>query len=224
MSSVLFREYHNSRENVPSTNIRKPVPFLECKVGSSLDVIIPGTKRQIRICHLVAYKPLSALQRAFQDAQDAEDLSIVAVYGRLHAFGVQHIEPCRRESRRNEKDGITSCLPGSLTEIRPLAADLEKQPLLLQRPLLEPLMCQLLLHVVLLYQVLDDGARLPERELCIWVLDCRDPPIRIDADEWLCLHVLEAYRFELVRHTELFEDQDWLPRVWARCCLCDLVH
>lgn len=61
--------------------------------------------------------------------------------------------------------------PSALSKVGALAAHLEVKPLVEQMLLMEKVVGQLLLFVVHLFQVLDYGPRLPERQVGVWVHD-----------------------------------------------------
>lgn len=69
--------------------------------------------------------------------------------------------------------------------------------------------------VILLGQVLVDGARLPERQARVWVFDGRHPAIWVDVDEGRLLDIVEAEGLDLIVEAQLLEDEDCL---W---CLSD---
>jgi len=64
-------------------------------------------------------------------------------------------------------------------------------------------------------KVFDDGARLPQRDACIRVLDCRHTSVRVDQLVRFLLHVWELDHLERIRDVELLEDHGHLPGVGA---------
>ena len=72
-----------------------------------------------------------------------------------------------------------------------------------------------MLLVVGFDQVFDDGARLPQRDARIRVLNCRHLAVGVDRLIRFLLHVRELDDLERIRDVELFEDHGHLPGVGA---------
>lgn len=166
---------------------------------------VPREERHIRKRHLVAHKPLgiSGLggQHALDDAQNAPDLVDVALDGRRDLLRVEVHEPA------------------GLAEVRALPAHLEVQELVAEVPLLQGAVRDAVGGGVVLFDhVLVDGARLPQRDARVGVLDRGDTPIGVDVYEGLLLDVVEAERLDLVVETELLEDEDSLRGMSAILC------
>lgn len=102
--------------------------------------------------------------------------------------------------------------PARLTVVRPLATDLEVQPLVDVVPVGQASIGQAMLRVVLLGDVGCDGTRFPQRQTCVGVLNSRDTAIGVDVGEWLLLYVVKAKSLNLVRNTELLQKKYSLPR------------
>jgi hypothetical protein len=119
--------------------------------------------------------------------------------------------------------------PAALSIVRALAAHLEVKPLVEQVPLVERVVGQLFLLIVHLFQVLDDGSRLPERQIGVGVHDrcssqssiddatsnrglsrTRHSSVGIDVDERRLLDVVELKRLDDIGDSELLEYQDCL--------------
>lgn len=91
---------------------------------------------------------------------------------------------------------------------------LEIQPLLCQPRLVAVRFeAQSVLGVVLLNQILDDGARFPECEVCVRVVDRGHTAVGVNGGELGLLDVGEVDRFELVRNAELFNQHAHFDRV-----------
>lgn len=88
---------------------------------------------------------------------------------------MEQVEPGRSQSKIHSKEAMLAPakmdIPGSLSKVGTLAGDLVRDPLVLVVFLGEAVNVKLLLLVVLLNQVLHDGARLPQRESRVGVLD-----------------------------------------------------
>lgn len=76
----------------------------------------------------------------------------------------------RGGGKRGGKGGVG--LPGTLPEIGALPGSLEKRPLLQEVLLGRGGVGQLVLFVVGVDEVGDDGAGFPERDVRVWVFDC----------------------------------------------------
>lgn len=165
---------------MPRTNVRQALPNLIPGLHEDrVEAGIPREESHIRKGHLVADEPLgiSGLggQHALNDAQDAPDLAVVALDGGRDLLRVQVSEPA------------------GLAEVRALPAHLEVQELVAEVPLLQGAVRDAVGGgVVLLDYVLVDGARLPERDARVGVLDRGDTPIWVDVYEGLLLDVVEA--------------------------------
>ena len=121
--------------------------------------------------------------------------------------------------------------PDALAEVRALSGDLEVEPdKVVSRaflcgyidgilPLLQEVLlgsgsvCKLVLLVVLLDQVLDNGTRLPEGDASVRVFDGRCSSIDTELLVLRLLEVGEVPELVLVGETKLLHEQDNLPRV-----------
>jgi hypothetical protein len=93
---------------------------------------------------------------------------------------------------------------------------LEIQPLLRQPALLAArLETNLAVRVVLVDQVLDDGAGFPEREVGVGVVDRGHAAIGVDGEEVRLLDVGELHVFEVVGEAEFFGEHADFGRVGA---------
>lgn len=119
----------------------------------AINAIIPGYEREIGVSHFIAYKPLFASESAVENPQDALQLVVVAGDGRWELLGVENIEPAR------------------LAEVRTLTAYLESEPLVAEMLLLQSVIAEHVLGVILLDDVLDDRASLPESNAGIRVFN-----------------------------------------------------
>lgn len=165
---------------MPRTHVRQTLPDLIPRLHEDrVEAGVPREESHIGKGHLVADEPLGIRrlggQHAFNDAQDAPDLAVVALDGGRDLLRVQVREPA------------------GLAEVRALPAHLEVQELVAEVPLLQRAVRDAVGRgVVLLDYVLVDGARLPEGDARVRVLDCRDTPIWVDVYEGLLLDVVEA--------------------------------
>ena len=116
---------------------------------------IPRQERQIRIAALAPHQVLLALQARIQHLGDALDLVLVAVLRRLDLLMMI--------------DGK----PGGLAEVGALPGHLKHQVLVLVILVRGGFRVQLIFRVVVLDEVLDDGAGLPEGDAGVGVLDRR---------------------------------------------------
>ena len=102
----------------------------------------------------------------------------------------------------------------SLSEIRALARDLEVQPLLGEVGLFRALReADLVVLVVLLHEVLDDSARLEQRQVGVGVVDRGQAAVGVDGRVLRFLDVGEGDVLDLVGQPEFLEDHDHLDRV-----------
>lgn len=183
---------------MPGTNVREALPDLV--PGLREDMIqagVPGQERHVGKRHLVANKPLGIARLSGQvtldDAQNAPDLVGIALDGGRELLMVEVREPAH------------------LAKVRALAAHLEMQPLVAEVALLQPGVRDAVGGgVVLLDQVLVDGARLPKRQARVWVLDGRNTAVWVDVSKGLLLNVVEAERLDLVVETQLLKEEDCL--------------
>jgi hypothetical protein len=76
--------------------------------------------------------------------------------------------------------------------------------------------CELLLFVVLLNKVLNDGSRLPQDQPRVRILDGGIAPVGIDIRKRLFLHVFEFEGLDLIWHVKLFEDDNNFPGIRTR--------
>ena len=77
--------------------------------------------------------------------------------------------------------------PSRLAEVWSLSRNLKSEPLFLVVLLWRFAVRDLVILIVVLDKIIDDGPRLPERDTCVWVFDGRDTTVGIDADEGLLL-------------------------------------
>ena len=64
-------------------------------------------------------------------------------------------------------------------------------------------------------QILDDGARLPQRQAGVRILDGRNATIGIDIDEGFFLDDAEIDHLCIIRETELLKDDGHFPWIGA---------
>lgn len=95
--------------------------------------------------------------------------------------------------------------------VRALPRHFEVLPIRLLILLRERGIAEIVLLVVGIEEILDDGARLPQRDTCVRIFQGREAAVGIDADVWLfmCLWV-----FCLERQIELIEDDHHFPWIW----------
>lgn len=122
---------------------------------------------------LPADEELLALEQPVEDGDDAQNLLLVALNGRGHLLRVELVEP----------DG--------LAEVRALAGHLEVDELLDVPVLVGGGALEEALLVVGLDDVLDDGARLPERQVGVGVDDGGEAAVGVDLDELCALGILD---------------------------------
>lgn len=188
---------------MPRASVRHALPDLVPRLRKHLaEAGIPRDKSHVGEGHPVAHQPLGPVtlgaQNALDDAQDAPDLGGIAVDGGLDLLRVEVHEP------------------GGLAEVGALAARLEVQPLVAEVALPQRAVRDAAgVGVVLLGQVLVDGARLPQRHARVRVLDRRHPAVGVDVGEWLLLDVVEAERLDLVVEAEFLQEEDGLWEVSA---------
>lgn len=138
------------------------------------------------------------MQGAVEDAGDATDLTDVAVDNAGDLLGVVD----------SESHG--------LPEVRALAGYLEVQPLLRFEVLFRARgEADLVLLVVGFDHVFDYGARLPQGDARIGVLNCRHTAIGVDRLVRFLLHVWELDYFDRVRDVKLLEDHGRLSGIGA---------
>jgi hypothetical protein len=106
-----------------------------------------------------------------------------------------------------------SCWFGLCSRVR---RTLEEEPLL-SKVCVVASMCEadLLILVVLLNKVLNDGAGLPDGEVGVGVVDSWHTPIGVDGGEFGLLEDIELQVFDLVGQIELFANHGDLGRVGA---------
>jgi hypothetical protein len=73
-------------------------------------------------------------------------------------------------------------------------------------------------HVVLLNEILDNGAGFPENEACVWVLDGGVAAVGVDGGEGGFFEGVELDGVDCVGNGEFFEDEDDFPGIGAGCC------
>jgi len=140
------------------------VPALEIRVlvhlkvhrsalDAHLDIDIPHHEGQVCKGALVANEPGAVVQDAVEDAGDAVDFVDVAHDGGLEPFGVEEAEP------------------RGLAEIGALARGLEVGILLQEVFFGDGSVRELLIFVVLVDQVEDDGAGLPQGDAGVGIVD-----------------------------------------------------
>lgn len=92
--------------------------------------------------------------------------------------------------------------PHGLPVVRSLAGGLVEEPLTSVVGFsCAQLEAELVVLVVFLGQVLDDSARLPQREVCVWILDARQTPVRVDGDVLGVLDIGEGDYLRLIRQS-----------------------
>lgn len=159
---------------------------------------IPRHERRIGIAEFATDEEFSVLQGAVEDAGDATDLIDVAV------------------DNTGEFLGVVEGEPHGLPEVRALAGYLVVQPLLrfvvLFRAWGE---ADVALLVVGFDQVFDNGARLPQRDARIRVLNCRHTAVGVDRLVGFLLHVRKLKELKGIRDIELLEDHGNLPGIRA---------
>lgn len=139
---------------MPRLDVGEAVELLvRCAEGRGVDALIPRDEGQVSKGALVANQPFFALQQGVQDAEYALDFGVVALDGRGNTLGVQNVEPTR------------------LSKVRTLARDLEEEVLVAERAILEIRERNLVLGVVLLDEVENNGAGFPNGQPRVWVLD-----------------------------------------------------
>jgi hypothetical protein len=106
--------------------------------------------------------------------------------------------------------------PVCLAVIWTLARHLEHEILIQMVAANEVCICEFIVRVVLLDQVLDYGARFPENEIGVRIFDGWVAAIGINVDEGLLLDVIEFEGVYIIWDAEFFEEDDDFPGVWAR--------
>ena len=207
--------------NMPLLGLHCRIPVLQdlCNSRTSLDALQPGVEegevrlevhpiskkehngiprheRRIGIAELVTDEEFLVLQGVVEDTGDATDLIDIAIDSAGELLRVVEGEP------------------HGLSEVRALTGHLVVQPLLrfivLFRAWGE---AEVVLLVVGFHQVFDDGARLPQRDARIRVLNCRHTAIGVDRLVRFLLHVGELDDLQRIRDVELLEDHGHLPGV-----------
>lgn len=176
---------------------------------------VPWNERQICVGVLVTDKVLGTrtLEVLVQDCEHTLDLVAISLDCRLDLLAVVVGEP------------------DALAEVRALSGDLEVEPdemisraFLSERsdrilPLLQEVLlgsgsvCELVLLVVLVDQVLDNGTRLPECNASVRVFNGRCSSVDTELLVLGLLEVGEVPELVLVGETELLHEQDNLPWV-----------
>jgi hypothetical protein len=106
--------------------------------------------------------------------------------------------------------------PHGLPEVRALAGYLEEQPLLRFIVFFRVWgKADDVLLVVGFDQVFNNGARLPQRDARIRVLNCWHTAVGVDRHERFLLHVRKVNHLDCIRDTELLEDHGHSPGVGA---------
>jgi hypothetical protein len=158
-----------------------------------VDCVLPRDEGEVRVGELAAYEPEVAVrvrllhrQVIIEYTSDAADLLDVALARAGKLLVVVHNKP------------------HSLPVVRALAGGLEVEPLTsvveLSRACGE---AQLVVLVVGLRQILQNGARLPQREVCVRVLERRQPAVDVDGKVVRLLDVVERDVYRLIRESEL---------------------
>ena len=176
---------------------------------------VPGNERQVCVGVLVTDKVLRArlFEVLVQDCEHTLDLVAVSL-------------DCRFDLLR-----MVVGEPDALAEVRALSGDLEVEPdgdvsrvsldgyIDCDLPLLQQVLlrggsvCELVLLVILLDQVLDNGTRLPEGDASVGVLDGRCSSVDTELLVLGLLEVGKVPELVLVGETELLHEQDNLPWV-----------
>jgi len=171
-------------------------------LGHLGDGHLPREEGNVRVRAPAPHEPRLAVfllaQVLLQHGRDAVHLLGVPVDGQGQLLGREQPEPT------------------VLAVVRALPAGLEEEPLLgvvgLCRAGLE---AQLALRVVALDEVLDDGARLPDGDAGVGVVDGWEPAVGVDGEVLGLLDVCHRDGFGFVGDPELFEDHGDLGRVGA---------
>lgn len=162
-------------------------------VGSQL---VPRDEAQISVCALITNKIFFALQNGVQNHGDTLNLVGITVLCRLHLLGMELLEP------------------GCLAKIGTLAGDLEVKVLFTVVLLGERSVCERIGRIVTINQVLDDGARFPESDASVGIIDGWNAAIGIFIGEWFGLDIfLHIKELGLVWHFKLFKNDGNLPGV-----------
>lgn len=186
--------------------MRHTLPHLIPRLHQNLiHAVVPRHERHIGKGHLVTDKPLGVSRLGSQDplndTKHALDLVGVALDGGRELLRMKVLEPA------------------ALAEVRALAAHLEVQPLVAEVAFLQRGVRDVVSGgVVLLGQVLVDGARFPERQARVRVLDGRHSAVWVDVDEGLLLDVVETERLDLIIEAQLLKNED---RLW---CSSDILR
>lgn len=151
---------------------------------------------------LVTKEVCLSFENLLQDLNDTNDLLLISELGRGHILSVEDVEP------------------NSLTIVRSLTRHLEVQ-VLLQVPLVRRGGgIQLVLLVVRLDKVLEDGAGLPDSEVIgIGINEGRETAVGVDLEEGFVLGVGDE--FALVGDVELLKNEEDLQ--WVGTTRCDVL-
>jgi hypothetical protein len=98
-----------------------------------------------------------------------------------------------------------------------LSRGLEKEPLLQVIFLGESVQRQLLLLVVGVDQVLDNGASLPDRDISVGINDCGNAAIGVQLLVGWLLEIGYVHEDFLIRKLQLLQDDGDFPGVGTRC-------
>lgn len=156
---------------------------------------LPRNEREVGVRALVADEPLAAVERPLEDAADAANLVLIPLDGEGDLLG-----------------GVVH-EPEGLAVVGALAGDLEVEPLLAVELAGGVGVAELVVLVVLLNEVLDDGARLPEGDASVGVLNGGEAAVGVDGEVGLLLHLGEVEELGLRGDPELLHDEGNLPGV-----------
>lgn len=93
---------------------------------------------------------------------------------------------------------------------------------MLDQELIKTLSSELVLLVIRLLKILEDGTRLPKGEASVRIFNGRNPTIRVDVNEWFLMRLAQLDQFMVVRDTELLEKDSNLEIVSQRYRSCEV--
>ena len=152
--------------------------------------MLPWHEQKIRIRALIAHEPLSVRQRTVQDTRHPMDLIAVPLNGQGLRLGV-----------------VLTFKPPQLAVVGSLARHLEMQPLLGEVAPREGLIAEaVLLRIVSVNEVLDNGATLPQRQIGVKVGQGRESAIGVDGRVGFLLDGREIHKGRGVGDVQGLED------------------